>query len=40
MRKLLSSRPKPKIEFLCDPEDRGVIADGTQAKSVLVRWSR
>lgn len=38
MLKLLSTRPKPRIEFLCDPQDHGVIAEPVQAKSVMPDW--
>jgi Family of unknown function (DUF6065) len=31
---------KPKIEFVCDPKDYGVIAEPVPAKSVLPDWFR
>ena len=33
-------RPRPLIEFLCRPEDEGVIAEPVLAKSVLPAWFR
>jgi Family of unknown function (DUF6065) len=33
-------RPSPVIEFLCRPEDEGVIAEPVPAKSVLPAWFR
>jgi hypothetical protein len=33
-------RPRPVIEFLCRPEDRGVIAEPVPAKSVIPAWFR
>lgn len=37
---LLSLKPlrKPKIEFLCQPEDYGVLAEPVPAKSMLPDW--
>lgn len=31
---------KPKLEFVCDPKDRGVIAEPVPAKSQLPDWFR
>jgi Family of unknown function (DUF6065) len=31
-------RPRPHIEFLCEPGDRGVIAEPVPAKAVLPAW--
>lgn len=31
-------QPRPQIEFLCDPEDQGVIAEPVKAKSVMPDW--
>lgn len=37
---MLWSKPKPKIEFYCRPEDRDVIAEPRPAKSDLPTWFR
>jgi hypothetical protein len=34
------SRFTPKIEFVCDPDDYGVIAEPVPAKTVLPDWFR
>jgi hypothetical protein len=34
------ARPQPTIEFLCAPEDLGVIAEPVPAKTVLPDWFR
>jgi hypothetical protein len=34
------ARTKPVIEFLCAPEDKGVIAEPVPAKSVMPDWFR
>ena len=31
-------RSRPRIEFLCAPEDKGVIAEPVPARSVLPSW--
>ena len=33
-------RPSPRIEFLCAPEDRGVIAEPVPAREALPDWFR
>src|SRR5919106_1332496 len=33
-------RPRPVIEFLCRPEDEGLIAEPVPAKSALPAWFR
>ena len=33
-------RPRPVVEFLCRPEDKGIIAEPVPAKSVLPTWFR
>jgi hypothetical protein len=45
LRRLLSAagarpirRPRPRIEFLCRPEDKGVIAEPIAAKTVQPAW--
>jgi hypothetical protein len=40
MLQLIKSFSKPRIEFLCDPRDRGVIAEPIPAKSVMPDWFR
>lgn len=40
MFRLRSLRPAPAIEFLCAPEDRGVIAEPVPAKQMLPDWFR
>lgn len=37
---LLKSLAKPKIEFVCDPTDYGVIAEPQPAKAVMPEWFR
>lgn len=37
---LLKSLSKPKIEFVCDPQDFGVIAEPVPAKNVMPDWFR
>lgn len=37
---MLFHRPKARIRFLCQPEDRGVIAEPVPAKSILPDWFR
>ncbi len=37
---LLKPMTKPKIEFLCDPKDHGVIAEPAPAKSAMPDWFR
>ncbi|HEY9347529.1 MAG TPA: hypothetical protein VIQ53_19555, partial [Inquilinus sp.] len=36
----LIRRPAPVIEFVCQPQDHGVIAEPRPAKSVLPDWFR
>lgn len=36
----LKSLAKPKLEFVCDPKDHGVIAEPVPAKSQLPEWFR
>jgi hypothetical protein len=38
MLRLLQPRPKPQIEFVCDPKDYGVIAEPLPAKAVMPDW--
>ena len=38
MLKLLKSMQKLKIEFVCDPADRGVLAEPVPARAVLPEW--
>lgn len=38
MFKLLAQIQKPRIEFLCSPQDRGVIAEPVPAKSAMPDW--
>lgn len=38
--RLKFARLNPRIEFLCQPKDRGVIAEPVPAKSVLPDWYR
>lgn len=40
MFELLKPLTKPKIEFVCDPRDHGVIAEPVPAKSVMPDWFR
>ena len=35
-----SRRPPPRIEFLCEPRDKGVIAEPVPAKAELPEWFR
>lgn len=37
---LSRSLAKPKIEFVCDPKDHGVIAEPVAAKTVIPEWFR
>lgn len=37
---LLKTAVRPKIEFLCDPRDRGVIAEPYSAKQAMPEWFR
>lgn len=37
---LLKSVAKPKVQFLCDPKDRGVIAEPVPAKQAMPEWFR
>ena len=37
---LFSRRPPPRIEFLCEPRDKGVIAEPVPAKAELPEWFR
>lgn len=37
---LLRNIQKPKIEFLCDPKDKGVIAEPYPAKQAIPDWYR
>ena len=40
MLRLTRSLAKPKIEFVCEPKDHGVIAEPVPAKSVMPDWFR
>ncbi len=40
MLRLMRSLTKSKIEFVCDPKDRGVIAEPVPAKNVMPDWFR
>ncbi len=40
MLRLLAPLVKPKIEFVCDPKDHGVIAEPVAAKTVIPDWFR
>lgn len=40
MLSLVKRSAAPKIDFICDPRDRGVIAEPAPAKTHLPKWFR